>query len=142
MPRTLRCFLLLIVLGAAVGCRSECGERRHLFPRLHERLNLDGNHNDANEARRSGLGKNDCHDGTPVSRNGTGFGGETMSYPGPGTIIYPSGQPSPANNPRSDELPQPGFISPPGVPYAPNRQIDSSKSMPKPGGTMTGDPKK
>ena len=141
MPRSLKCFLLLLGL-TAVGC-NQCGERRHLFPRLHERLNLDGNHNDASEARRNGTGKDCCPDGSPVSRNGAGFGGETLSYPGP--IVYPSGQPYPAN-PRSDELPQPGgYIPNPGLPSNPNAQpraIDSTKILPKTGGTMTGDPRK
>ena len=39
MPRSLRCFLLLLGL-TALGC-NQCGERRKLFPRLHDRLSRD-----------------------------------------------------------------------------------------------------
>ena len=135
MPRSLKCFLLLLGL-TAVGC-NQCGERRKLFPRLHDRL--DG---DNSSSRRDG-DKDCCPNGSPVSRNGAGFGGETLSYPG--LIVYPSGQPYPTN-PRSDELPQPGgYIPNPGLPsnpYAQPRSIDSTKMLPKTGGTMTGDPRK
>ena len=150
MPRSLRCFFLLIGLSA-LGC-NQCGERPRLFPRLQERLNPDGNHTESNNARRNGAGKDCGPDGVPVSRNGSGFGGETLSYPGNGGVIYngpsyPSGQPYPAN-PRPDELPAPGgYITPPGVPSNPYpnaipRAIDSTKTLPKTGGTMTGDPRK
>ena len=138
MPRSLCCFILLLALSG-VGCHH-CGERHYLFPRLHERLSEHDDPKGSSSAL-AGSGKDCCPDGHPVSRNGAGFGGGEVIYSGP----YPAGQPyvQPAN-PRSDELPQPGgYITPPGVPYAPQRPIDSTKFLPKSsGGTMTGDPRK
>ncbi len=145
MPRSLRSSLLLLGF-VALGC-NQCGERRYLFPGLHERLSGDHDSSSSGEAKRSGSGK-DC-EGTAVSRNGSGFAGETLSYPG-GVIYtgpsYPSGPPYivPGGS-RPDELPAPGYIAPPGVPsnpYATPRSIDSTKMLPKIGGTMTGDPRR
>ena len=135
MPRSLRVFLLLLVF-APLGCNT-CGERHYLFPRLHERLSHDDENHDP---RKVGTSK-DCPDGHPVSRN-NGFGNGEVIYVGPS---YPAGQPQPYN-PRPDELPLPGgYIPSPGVPqnpYAQPRPIDSTKLLPKTGGTMTGDPRK
>ena len=135
MPRSLRCFLMLL-LFSGIGCR-QCGERNYLFPRLRDRLDGDEDDNRTGALRN---GSKDCGpDGRPVSRNGSGFGNGEVIYVGPS---YPAGQPQPYN-PRPDELPQPGgFIPSPGVPFAPQRSIDSTKLLPKTGGTMTGDPKK
>ena len=140
MPRTLRCFLLLLAF-APLGCNT-CGERQYLFPRLHERLSGDS---DSSESRQSALGKECGPDGHPVSRSkGGGFGNGEVIYVGP---AMPVGQPyAQPYNPRPDELPQPGgYIPSPGVPsnpYAQPRPVDSTKLLPKAGGTMTGDPKK
>lgn len=148
MSRSLR-YLFLLFVFTAVGC-NQCGERRHLFPCLHDRMSRDDGPDNTRDrdARRTGTGKECCPEGSAVSRNGASFGGETLSYPGNGGMIYsgpsyPMGQPYPSGNPRSDELPPPGSTIPsPGVPYAPNRPIDSTKLQPKMGGMMTGDLKR
>ncbi len=137
MPRSLRCFLLLIAF-APLGCNT-CGERKYLFPLLHERLSGD----EGSDSSRSATGKECGPNGHPVSRNnsGAGYGNGEVIYVGP---AMPAGQPyAQPYNPRPDELPQPGgYIPSPGVPFAPQRPVDSTKLLPKPGGTMTGDPKK
>jgi len=138
------CTFLVAIFGLGlVGCQNQCGERRYLFPCLRERLSRD---DDSPAVNRSATGKDVCTDGTPVSRNGAGFGGETLSYPGSGGMIYngptyPADQPFPSATPRPDELPAPGYITPPGLPsnpYSQPRSIDS-RLQPKSGGTMTGD---
>lgn len=138
----------LIVLGlSALGC-NQCGERRPLFPRLHDRLTRDDEPARTGAAKRPGDSE-PCNNGTPVGR-GNGFG-DPIGYPTSGGVVYgptyptvPGGNPYPAQ-PRNDELPQPGYIQPPGVPanpYAQPRSIEGMKLQPKSGGTMTGESKK
>ena len=140
MPRTPLCILMLLIVSG-IGCR-QCGERQGLFSRLRDRL--DGDDDNRSDALRGSTGRDCGPDGRPVSRkgNGSGFGTGEVIYVGPS---YPAGQPQPYNS-RPDELPQPGgYIPSPGVPmnpYAQPRPVDSTKLLPKPGGTMTGDPKK
>ena len=141
MPRFLS-LLFLFALFAGLGCR-QCGERTYLFPRLRERLSGDDDDSKQSSAERSGSAKDCCPDGRPVSRSGAGFAGETLSYPG-GTV-YPSYPSGPPYSPPSNELPPPGsYIPSPGVPYpsAQPHPVDSSRFLPKSGGTMTGDAKK